>query len=347
MKHTSKWLALAAVLSIGTVLKAEVKEVKPGNLVPLKLGNMPVTGHAKYFIAKDTGIFEREGLDVQLLEFTNSADGLAAIRAGKLDGGAFGTTAPLVHIDKGADLRIIAGIMGEDAALITKPENVNKIKTIPDLKGKRIATVRLATGDAVLRGALEQSGLDWKKDIKLFELKNPPAVLEAVKTGQVDVGVVWGPHDLRAEAQGLAVIIRSRSLQAGHPCCRLVVQSSELAKRPEIWVKVIRSLLLAQKFANDNHEKTVDIIAANLKLDKKLVDQAYYHGFLDQSTDPNRKGIELFWKTMQASDFVKSKDSIDKFIDPSIYKKALDSLVKEYPAEPFWAELEKQFASRN
>ena len=147
-------------------------------LVTLKVGHLPVTGHAKFFVAKEEKFFEQEGLDVQLAEFTNSADGLAALRAGQLDLGAFGTTAPLVHIAKGAELRIIGGVLGEDAAIITTKENAAGVKTVADLKGKKVATVRLATGDAVLRGALAKAGVDWKKDLEIFEVKNPPAVIE-------------------------------------------------------------------------------------------------------------------------------------------------------------------------
>jgi NitT/TauT family transport system substrate-binding protein len=205
-----KLVGLAVAMQIaGVALAADT------NLISLKVGHLPVTGHAKFFIAKEEGFFKAEGLDVELVEFANSADGLAALRAGKLDLGAFGTTAPLVHIAKGADIRIIGGVMGEDAAIFTTAENAKTIKTITDLKGKKIATVRLATGDAVLRGALDDAGLNWKTDVQIFELKNPPAVLEAVKSGQVDAGVTWGPHDVTAEAQGLKVIIRSRIVAAG------------------------------------------------------------------------------------------------------------------------------------
>ena len=194
----------------------------------VRVGYLPVTGHAKFFVAKEFGIFEKEGIDAELIEFINSADGLGALRAGKLDVGAFGTTAPLVHISQGADLRIIAGIMGEDAAIITTAENAPKIKSLADLKGKKVATIRLATGDAVLRGALEKEGINWKTDLQIFELKSPPAVAEAVRSGQVDAGVTWGPHDITAENSGLVVVIRSRSLSPGHPCCRLVAMEEEI-----------------------------------------------------------------------------------------------------------------------
>ena len=317
------------------------------NLVALKVGHLPVTGHAKFFIAKEEGFFKAEGLDVELVEFANSADGLAALRAGKLDLGAFGTTAPLVHISTGADIRIIGGVMGEDAAIIATPENAKTIKTVADLKGKKVATVRLATGDAVFRGALEQVGLNWKTDVQIFELKSPPAVLEAVKSGQVDAGVTWGPHDVTAEAQGLKVVIRSRTLQPGHPCCRLTVNAKDLQERPEVWERFVRAFLRAEKFANDNHEKTLDDISKYLKLDRAVLQKAYYEGYLDQTSDPNVDGIVRFWKTMIKSEFVTSDKDITQFIDTKIYEKALNQVAKENPNDAFWKKRLETFAERN
>lgn len=339
-------LSTTLALLLGALLLA------PGSggaepLTPLKVGYLPVTGHAKFFVAKEQRLFAKEGLDVELIEFQNSADGLSAIRAGKLDIGAFGTTAPLVHISKGADLRIIGGIMGEDAALITTAENAPKVKRIADLKGKKVATVRLASGDAVLRGALNQAGIDWRKDLEIFELKNPPAVIEAVKSGQVDAGLVWGPHDLRAEAQGLKVVIRSDELSPGHPCCRLTLEQKTLQQSPETWERFLKAILRAEQFAQENHKETITAIAKYVKLDPALLEKAYYSEHLDQSSDPNVKGIDDFWKTMQGSAFVESNQSIAAFIDASIYRKALESLARENPKDLYWQKLLKSFSERN
>ncbi|WP_323054902.1 ABC transporter substrate-binding protein [Dechloromonas sp. A34] len=185
MQHKHSLTALVAALALVGGLSSALAD-------PLKVGYLPVTGHGKFFVAKEQGLFAKEGLDVELIEFQNSADGLNAVVAGKLDIGAFGTTAPVAHISKGAKLKIIGGIMGGDAALIATPANAGKIAGIADLKGKKIATVRMASGDAVLRGALKDKGINWKTDVQIFELKNPPAVIEAVKSGQVDAGLVWG-----------------------------------------------------------------------------------------------------------------------------------------------------------
>lgn len=313
----------------------------------LKAGYLPVTGHAKFFIAQDKGFFAAEGLNVELLQFQNSADGLAAIRAGQLDIGAFGTTAPLVHIAKGAEIKVIGGIMGQDAAIITTAANAGKVKKVADLKGKKVATVRLASGDAVLRGALAKAGIDWKSDVEIFELKNPPAVIEAVKSGQVDAGVVWGPHDLRAEEQGLKVVIRSAELSPGHPCCRLTISSANAELQPDTWKHFLRAILKAEKFAKENHPETVTIITKYLKLDPALIEKAYYSPHLDQSTDPNLKGVEDFWVTMQKSGFIESDKSIAPYVNTEIYRLALFELTKEEPKEAFWAKLWEIFNARD
>jgi NitT/TauT family transport system substrate-binding protein len=313
----------------------------------IRIGHLPVTGHAKIFIAKEKGFFSEEKIDAELIEFINSADGLTALRSGKIDVGAFGTTAPLVHIAQGADLRIIGGIMGEDAAIVTKPELAQSIKSIGDLRGKKVATVRLATGDAVLRGALEKAGINWKQDLQVFELKSPPAVIEAVKSGEVDAGVIWGPHDITAEKNGLAVVIRSRSLSPGHPCCRITLANGTLQENTGLWIRFLRAILKAEKFAKENRQETVDIVLKYVKLDADTIRKACYEGYLDLTSDPNKTGIVNFWHTMQASEFVSSQTDISTFIETALYKNALDSLAEENPKDPFWADLKKVYSERN
>jgi NitT/TauT family transport system substrate-binding protein len=312
----------------------------------LTVGYLPVTGHAKFFVAQEQGFFKQEGLEVDLVEFVNSADGLHAVVSNKLDIGAFGTTAPLVHYARGADLKIIGGIMGEDAAIIVKPENAPGIRSIADLKGKKIATIRLATGDAVLRGSLTDAGIAWKTDTQIFELKNPPAVIEAVKSGQVDAGVVWGPHDIRAERQGLEVVIRSGALQPGHPCCRLVVKSDKL-NNPVTLERFLRAILRAEQFASTHRTETIDAIQKYVKLDRDILEAGYYSPHLEQGTDANVQGTRKFWDTLLNSEFVDTARPLEPIFALDIYERALQSLAAENPADPFWQNLLQTAAARN
>lgn len=335
-KPTLKLIATSALLAAAIGQAAE----------SLKVGYLPVTGHAKYFVAQEQGLFKKEGLDVELVEFQNSADGISAVIAGKLDIGTFGTTAPLLFYSKGADIKIIGGVMGQDAALVVKPELAGSIHTLADLKGKKIATVRLASGDAVLRGALKDAKLNWKTDVQIFELKSPSAVLEAVKSGQVDAGVVWGPHDIRAEKQGLKVVIRSGDLQPNHPCCRVVVSGAKLKDRA-VLEHFLRAVLQAEKYAAEHRKETIDAIAKYIKLDRDILEQGYYSPNLDQSTDPNVKGVQKFWLSMVGSEFIQGTRPLEPIFEVSLYKNALESLAKESPKDPFWQARLKQFKERD
>lgn len=336
--HYSLRALVAGLALIGAVGQAAAES--------LKVGYLPVTGHGKFFVAKEQGIFAQEGLDVELIEFQNSADGLNAVVAGKLDVGAFGTTAPVAHLSKGANLKIVGGIMGGDAAVITTAANASKVGKVADLKGKKIATVRMASGDAVLRGALKEAGINWKSDVQIFELKNPPAVIEAVKSGQVDAGVVWGPHDLRAEDQGLKVVIHSTDLQPGHPCCRLVVTDASL-KNPATWEKFLRAILKAEKYAAENKKETIEAIAKYVKIDRQLLWRGFYSPYLDQSSDPNVKGVKHFADVMVNSEFIPTKPDLNAAIDVKLYEKVLNQLAKENPADPFWKKLQKEFKQKD
>ena len=317
-------------------------------LVKVNVGYLAgATGHSKLFIAQEAGLFKQNGLDVNLVAFPNSGDGLAAIRANKIVAGPFGAIAPFIHIAKGADIRLIAGIMGEDAAVIVKPENAAGIKTIADLKGRKVAVIRLSTGDAVVRGALKKAGLDWRKDLQIIELKTPPAVIEAVKTGKVDAGVTWGPHDRTAENQGLKVVLRSRDLAPGHPCCRLIALGRNVDQDAGTLKKLIKSLIQAEKLAAEDHEKALDYIGKWINVDRETLRTAYYSGYVDQTTDPNRAGLRDFWAIAKDASFIEADKNPDDYINTAIYKAALDELVAEHPDDQFYRKAKQIFDSRN
>jgi NitT/TauT family transport system substrate-binding protein len=321
---------------------------EPAKLV---VGAMPITGQAKFFVAKERGIFAEEGLDVELAIFTSGADGIAAFRAEKLDAGAFGTATPLAHISRGEDALIIAGIMGQDSMYITTPENADAVKSVKDLKGKKIAVVRLASGDVVLRWALHQNGIDLKKDVQFIELKNPTAVIEAVKKGQADVGAIWGPYDQGAAEKGFKVVLNSADLLPGHPCCRLIVRTGELNTRGDVWVRLLRSLLKAELYSRSDdaahRENTVNDIAKYVKLDKELIKNAFYGARLDQTTDPNADGLQKIWDIMNFIKVIDSRDDIQNFIEPGPYRTALESLIREAPNEAFWQQALKTLNERD
>lgn len=343
-KNTRMAAGIAACL-----LLASCAAFAAGNSVKLLVGHLPVTGHAKLFVAKERGFFEAEGLDVELIPYSNSADGLAAVKASKLDVGVFGTVAPLVYMAAGIDVRIIGGIMGEDAYLIALPEKAATIGTPADLRGMTVATVRLSSGNAVLRGALRQAGLSWKSDLDLTELSSPEAVMRAVEMGQADAGLIWGPHDLTAVERGMELVMATADLFPGHPCCRIVVMADRFAAKKEVWRGFLRAILLAERFTQspENREQTISDISKYIDLGRTHIEKSFFHGRLDQASDPNTEGVRKIWNIMRDSEFIVSDLDPGEFVIASPYHEALESLMGMEPDSPYWSRDEALFLGRN
>ena len=66
-------ITLAIVTLVG-LPACKKKVAPPPPLVTLRVGHLPVTGHAKFFVGVEEKFFEQEGLDVKLTEFANSAE---------------------------------------------------------------------------------------------------------------------------------------------------------------------------------------------------------------------------------------------------------------------------------
>ena len=196
----------------------------------------------------------------------NSADGLNAVVAGKLDVGAWLTAGGAYF--KGANLKIIGGIMGWQQQSITTPENASKYNTAR-CAAKKSPLCAWPRGRRAARRT-QDAGIRWKTDVQIFELKNPPAVIEAVKSGQVDAGVVWGPRPTCAPGRpGPESVIHSTDLQPGHPCW--AGGHRHPAEGSATWEKFCAPFSRREKFATENKQQTIDSIAKYVKLDPKLL----------------------------------------------------------------------------
>ncbi|WP_425057823.1 hypothetical protein SCACP_23820 [Sporomusa carbonis] len=316
----------------------------PADKIKFKIGYLPAVGHVLYFVAKEKGFYDQEGLDAELFQFTNSGEGLNAIKAGKLDAGSFGTAAPQVFISKGTPFVNIGGMQSEGHAIITKPENAQQFTTLQSFIGKKVATVRLATGDAVWRSAMSKAGIDWKTQVTIQELDSPSAVLEAVKKGAADAGLIWVPFSEMAEQQGLKIVSWSSEHMDGHVCCRVVALEDKLKNNKEAYVRFTRANIRAYDFYINHQDETLDIMSKYVKLDRDLLRKATYSGHIHSIPDPDKKRFIAFWEAMKDAGYIQSDIDISKHVNTDIYRTALDELKRREPQNTTYQKLDQDFA---
>ncbi|MDR3590518.1 MAG: ABC transporter substrate-binding protein [Negativicutes bacterium] len=354
LKKRVLWLCLALIVTLVAAgcggQKAQApdgKAVPPAEKIKFNVGYLPAVGHVLYFVAKDKGFYDEEGLDVELFQFTNTGEGLNAIKSGKLDTGSFGTAGPLVFISKGTPFTIIGGMQSEGHAIVARPENAERFKTPQGFVGAKVATVRLASGDAVWRYGLSKAGIDWKTQVTIQELDSPAAVLEAVKKGSADAGNIWVPFTEMAEQQGLKIVEWSSQYYDGHVCCRLVGLEDTVKNKQEAFIRFSRAQIRAYDFYINNQDATVEILSKYVKLDKNLLKQAAYSGHIHSIPDPDKKRVVDFWESMKSIGYLESDQDITKFINTGIYQQALKDLRTRYPQNQTYIKLESDFAKND
>jgi NitT/TauT family transport system substrate-binding protein len=313
------------------------------DLPKLRVGYVPEPAHGLYFVAKEKGYFKEAGVDVELFQFASAVEGINALKAEKLDVGTFGTTAPLLFISKGSEFTFFGGMMIGGQAIVTRPERLAELsgKDLKVYKGKRIGLVKLSTGDVVFRGALKKAGIDIKKDITYVEFGSPTAVVEAIKKGAVDAGLLWPPHFSLAEKNsGLKVAHYLEEFYPKYTCCRIVANSKQFNADKDTYKRFLVGLIRAYRFFKTNQEETVKIVSRSLKIDENIVrDETYIRKVAESNPDPLKNGILDFWQNVREAGYITQDYPIEKHINTDVYRQALEEVIKKEPKVKFYKEM--------
>ncbi len=150
------------------------------------------------------------GVGVSWHEFTSGLPLLEAINTGNVDFGAdVADTVPLFAQAAGAKLTYIAEEAASPSAQAILVAADSPIKTLADLKGKKIAVTKGAGSHFLLLAALAKSGLSFK-DISPAYL-TPADGRTAFVGGNVDAWVAWDPFLTSAQRQSSARILSDGS----------------------------------------------------------------------------------------------------------------------------------------
>ena len=156
------------------------------------------------WVAKETGLFSKNGLDVQLIFFTGGTTAILALVSADVPVTQVSGPGLVSSVLGGSDaVFVAAGMTSLNYVLMGKPG----IKTGDQLKGGTVAISRFGSAtDTIARFALKKIGLTPGKDITIVQVGSGPDRLSAILTGRVTAAVINPPSSFQAERKGLAVV---------------------------------------------------------------------------------------------------------------------------------------------
>ena len=263
---------------------------------PLKKINWGVTslsgGNWIPWIAKESKIYEKHGLDVELILLRGSGQTSAALLGGSIFASPVALPTMMMADLSGADLVNVAHtVPGVQTKMLVKPE----IKRAEDLRGKRIATSSLGSlGDFLFKYILRKNGVDPNREITWLSIGTPPERLQALISGVVDATEASYPFDLQGERKGFRVLFDARK-EVIYPSMSIVTRRKNIVEDRDTVMRMVKAHVEGIAYFKNNKEFSIKVLSKQLKInDRETLENSYetYKQDFISVPYPITKGLE-------------------------------------------------------
>lgn len=275
-----------------------------------------VTGaQSGMFIAKEEGLFKKNGLDVELIHIPSSSRGIQAILAGELAFSYMDGSNEVQANLKGAGLALVVGATNRQVfSLMARPE----IKRAADLRGKKIGITRIgsSTHTSALY-ALNQAGLK-PVDYQILPLVEVPNILTALMAGHVDAGVVSPPTNSRARKAGFNELMNLAKDGPEYVSVAIGTTRAYIKASEDIVRRVVRSYAEAIYIFKTNKPAALRMIQKYLRVKEPDIQEDTHNQFveyLESIPFVSRKGMEAILTDLAATEPLAKQAKPDDFLD--------------------------------
>lgn len=226
------------------------------------VGYLPSNHHSALFVANSLGMYQKEGLKVQLVPFKNGADMIDAANKNQIDVGFCGITPITSSIDKNSTVKIVAPVNEEGSGIVVK--NSSNITNVTDLTGKTILEPGPGSiQDVLLRYVLLKNNISTS-NINITKME-VPLMQEALDNEKASGYIAWEPYVTQADLTGNdRVLLYSSDLWNDHPCCVIFATQNMMNKKPDQLRKFLKVHTEATNYINDHLNETALIVSKKL-----------------------------------------------------------------------------------
>jgi len=251
--YKSALMVLAVIISISIAMPAlALEKIKVGYLHTLAVDG-------QFWIGVHKGYFKEQGLEVEPIQFTSGIPLMQALSGGSVDVAIMGAVISNFPSRGVGKVFLINDIEYDTAMLFARPET--GVKSIMDIKGKKIATVKGTTAHVFLHTALKANGINSTKDVDIVSMDMAGAV-SAFISNAVPFVCTWAPFNVQIRQKVPGAILLS-SAKDYYPNAAIIGGWVATNKFYTERKDVLESIVKAWVKANDELIKNP---AASLKL---------------------------------------------------------------------------------
>jgi NitT/TauT family transport system substrate-binding protein len=272
------------------------------------------------WVAQESGLFRKNGLDVQLVFFKGSTTAVMALLSRETPIGQM-TGPPVVSASlRGIDTVMIAGgTVIQEYWLMSRPE----VKTADQLKGGSVAVSTFGgSADFFSRMALKKLGLAPGKDVALVQIGTGPDRLIALEAGRIQAAMLLPPDSLIAQRKGLYTLVHvgMPSQGTGVATTRRFIRES-----PDIVRKYVKSQIEAVHRIKVDRETAIKVLVKHFgSQDRDILERTYDLYRTDDRLPPKQyptlEGIKNILESLAESNPKAETANAEDFVDVSFIK---------------------------
>jgi NitT/TauT family transport system substrate-binding protein len=254
--------ALVAAVAVAAVAVGAALAGPSGQKAPSKvtIAYQPGVGYAPLIVLKRQKTLERQFPGTQFDWKVLSSGGAitSGVIAGDIQIGAGGIGPLLVGWAQGVNWKLIAPLDWGDLWLMAKNPD---IKTIADLKGKRIAMPGPTSIQAVVLRKMAQAKLGDAKalDPGIVSMDHPDA-MQALISGQIDAHLTSAPFQLQEKVRGAHVVARSYNYFGAHSFLGAMVTQRFYDDNTAFATTFYKDVVAAIKLINGNPTRAAHLL---------------------------------------------------------------------------------------
>src|SRR5437867_6598355 len=196
---------MLSLMFLGALASSSTSFAQSKGLKKIHVGVPAVSmGNMIIFFTQEAKLFEKHGLDADVVVMQGSGIASRALIAGSVTISPITTPAVMSAVLAGSDMVILAHTMpGVIQSLMVRPE----IKRPEDLKGKTIGVTTFGSlGDFLVRHLARQKGLNPDKDFALLQIGADPERLISLRQGKIQAATLSHPSFILAQRAGFNVL---------------------------------------------------------------------------------------------------------------------------------------------
>lgn len=247
-------------------------------------------------------------------EFPAAAPLLEALNAGAIETGIVGDAPFTFAAARGVEAKAIAAIRSNPGGLAVVVKKDSPIRTIDDLKGKKIATGKGSIGHQLVLALLEKQG--WNADDVKIVFLAPSDAKIAYATGSVDAWSTWEPYVAQEEVLfGARIVASGIGLTPG--LSFQVARNDAVAGKRAILEDFIERLSRARAWAlthrDDYARSWSKLVGVPVDVSTRWLERAQLRvAPIDASViDDEQRTIDLYLRNAMITKPVKAGDIVD------------------------------------